>query len=290
MWDHDRDNIAVYETLMTATQPPSRPRRRLGIGMRYVLAAMVAPLAAMSAIVSPAFGQQDPLQIHSLETVWQGPGITAQIAQLSRPNVRHSGRLLIALLDPGSFTAAITDTVPDYDAGQGPRWQLAVDGTFFDENERPIYLLQQGSQVYGPFRNGTSAVFWCRAGTCAITHTRDYDAYRQIDIAVQSSPRVFANGAPTAGVRGPNRMSSRAGLAITRSGQVAVFATDRWPWQGLTFNEVAELVAPMIDATDILMLDGGSSVVFQLDGPGFSLSSRGSGRSVPYLISFTGPP
>jgi len=266
--------------------------RRLGrsIALRYVAAALAAPLVAMTCLVAPAFGQQDPLEIHQPETVWRGDGITAQIARLSRPNVRHSGRILIATIEPDQFTAAITTAIPPFDAGGGVGWQLTVDGTFFDENERPIYLLQQGSQVHAPFRNGTSAVFWCRAGVCDITHARDYDAYRQVDIAVQSSPRVFADGSPTVGVRGPNRMGSRAGLAITRSGQVAVFATDRWPWQGLTFNEVAELVAPLIDATDILMLDGGSSVVFQLDAPGFSLSSRGSGRSVPYLISFAGLP
>jgi hypothetical protein len=36
------------------------------------------------------------------------------------------------------------------------------------------------------------------------------------------------------------------------------------------------------------MLDGGSSVVFQLDASDFTMSSRGSGRSVPYLIAFSG--
>ncbi|MEM7441695.1 MAG: phosphodiester glycosidase family protein [Pseudomonadota bacterium] len=211
-----------------------------------------------------------------------------QIAQLSRPSVRHSGRLLIAVLDPARFEASVTESVPEFAGGDSAQWRLTVDGTFFDESERPIYLLQDGPLVHAPFRSGTSAVFWCRDGACDITHARDYDPYRAVDIAVQSSPRVFANSAPTVGVRNANSMASRAGLAITQSGQVVVFATDRWPWQGLTFNEVSRLVAPLIDATDILMLDGGSSVVFQMDAPGFSLSARGSGRSVPYMISFAG--
>lgn len=247
-------------------------------------------MAALLGSMSLAWGQQDPLTIHSLQTVWQGDGITAQIAQLSRPSVRQSGRLLVALLDPERFDAVVTDRIPAFDAAAGDAWQLTVDGAFFDENERPLYLLQDGVRVHAPFRGGTSAVFWCRDDVCAISHARDYDPTRPVDIAVQSSPRVFANGGQTVGVRGPNRMASRAGLAITRSGQVAVFATDRWPWQGLTFNEVAELVAPLIDATDILMLDGGSSVVFRLEAPDFTLSARGSGRSVPYMISFVGAP
>lgn len=266
------------------TSPRSRLLALGSFGLRCGLAAMLAIVS----VLPMARAQQDPLTIHPPETVWQADGISAQIAQLSRPGVRHSGRLLIAFLDPARFEADVTDRLPVFSDGATAAWQLTVDGGFFDENERPLYLLQEGAQVHAPFRNGTSAVFSCRDGACRITHARDYDPYQPVDIAVQSSPRVFANGVPTAGVRNRNAMASRAGVAITRSGQVAVFATDRWPWQGLTFDEVATMVAPLIDATDILMLDGGSSVVFELDAPGFSLSARGSGRSVPYMISFFG--
>lgn len=259
--------------------------RALGsFGLRCGVAAMLS----IFSMLPVARAQQDPLTIHPPETVWQADGISAQIARLSRPGVRHSGRLLIAFLDPARFEADVTDRLPVFGEAGTAGWQLTVDGGFFDENERPLYLLQEGTRVHAPFRSGTSAVFWCRDGTCRITHAQDYDPYQPVDIAVQSSPRVFANGAPTVGVRNRNTMASRAGLAITRSGQLAVFATDRWPWQGLTFDEVATMVAPLIDATDILMLDGGSSVVFELDAPGFSLFARGSGRSVPYMISFFG--
>jgi uncharacterized protein YigE (DUF2233 family) len=259
------------------------PRRRSVL--RGLGAGALGTLAGLAGRPPPA--RADNAALGPVSSLIRAPGLAVDSVGVSRPGQLLNGRLLVARFDPAGVAMRVASSLPARAAQEA--WRLTVNASFFDPQGRPIRLLQEGGARLAPFRGGTSAVFWCLNGDCQVTHARDYADGRPVDIAVESTPRILANGAPTSGVRDPSAVDARAGIGVTGDGQVIVFATDRWGWSGLAFGELAQVLGPLYGARDVLMLDGGSSVTFRAETPETSVGAVGPGRSVPYLISFAWP-
>ncbi|MDX1653586.1 MAG: phosphodiester glycosidase family protein [Candidatus Competibacteraceae bacterium] len=193
-------------------------------------------------------------------------------------------RLIVARLEPGTFKTGIRPGRFDGSSSEG--WQVTVNGSYFDGQNRPVYLLREGRHEIAPFRRSASGVFWCRAGKCAIDHASRFAPNRPTDLAVQSAPRLLGGGRPTRGVRRADDKDARAGLAITEDGAVLVFATAAWPWGKVSFNELRRYLVEHYDVRDILMLDGGSSTRLTVTAGERTVTNGPTLRSVPYSIVF----
>lgn len=258
------------------------------VGRRRFVAAGLSALGAVQGVIRPRqAAAQAPAHIGQADRVLAADGLTVDALTVDRPDEIFSGRMMVARFLPQGTVPMVTTHAPDLTPSR-EAWRLTVNASFFDPQDRPVRLLQEGDNEISRFRGGTSAVFWCREANCAITHARDYNPARPVDIAVESTPRVIADGQATSGVRDPDAVDSRAGIGIAGDGAVLVFATDRWGWSGVTFREVAQVMGPLYGARDVLMLDGGSSVFLRAEAPGQSVGTTGPGRRVPYFISFAG--
>lgn len=198
-----------------------------------------------------------------------------------------TGTILVARIEPDKMRLRViagNEPPPD-----NTSWSVTINGSFFDERGTPIYHLREGDRVLAPFRKGTSAVFWCRNGRCAIQHSSKFVAEQTFDLAVQSSPRLMDQGKPTNGVRGADVVDGRAGLAIATDGAVLVFATPPLSWGGMSFNGVRDLLTESFQSESILMLDGGNSARLTVQIGELTYGNGPFSREVPYSIRFIGP-
>jgi hypothetical protein len=217
--------------------------------------------------------------------VAQGAGITVFEDAVARAD-GGTGPLLVVRLEPDRMTPAIVEKgdPPPEDAP----WSVTINGSYFNEDGTPLYLLREGNREIAPFRKGTNAVFWCRNGQCAIQHATDFSPERKYDLAVQAAPRLMSNGNPTKGVRGADVVDGRAGLALASDGAVLVFATAPLSWGGLSFDAIRDFLRANFQSESILMLDGGNSARLTVHIGELTFSNGPFSREVPYSVRFKG--
>jgi len=135
---------------------------------------------------------------------------------------------------------------------------VAINGTFFDDKDRPLGLLVSGGVTRSPLRTADWGVLTVDdKGTAALVHTRDFRASDTIDFAVQCGPRVVIDGTP------PSlklQVARRTGVCIQGPQQVALFVVDA-PVEANTL--AAWLARPEsaggLGCRDAVLLDGGPS-------------------------------
>jgi uncharacterized protein YigE (DUF2233 family) len=168
---------------------------------------------------------------------------------------------------------------------------VAVNGTFFDENYRPLGLVASGGRELNPLR----IVSWWAAlvvrergaRSAEILTTAQLEALPAEDragfaAAVQSGPRTVAGGQP---LKLKEQTAARTAVCILDPTHLLLIATDG---SAVESNEFAAFMAAApsqggLDCDAGLMFDGGPSTQLWIHAPDFELNLRG-GWGVPNAL------
>jgi uncharacterized protein YigE (DUF2233 family) len=162
---------------------------------------------------------------------------------------------------------------------------VAMNGTFFDEKERPLGLLVSDGRELNPLRN----VSWWAAlvvrdetsGPAAAVLTTDQikalppPERNALRLAVQVGPRTVSGGRP---LKLKPQVAARSAVCVIDPRHVVLLATETAPIES---NELAAVMsAPPGDrgfgCTEGLMLDGGSSTQLRISTRALTLNVRGA--------------
>ena len=137
---------------------------------------------------------------------------------------------------------------------------LAINANFFDTDDKALGLVVKGGKTRQKMHNGGSlltGVFQVKNGTPSVIHRSKYNP-SGVDLALQSGPRLIANGKPLK-LSSPHTKSRRSGVAISKKGELFLFVT-AIPFPGVSLQKLQSvLLSPEIKAVDALNFDGGSS-------------------------------
>jgi len=211
-------------------------------------------------VASSETASRAPDLVHGIDhrtTTIPSTGIVAEVFTLDLARTR-----LVALVPPSG-----TQVAPVSELREQHGVQVAINGTFFDENHRSLGLLFDTDTRVSPVRNADWGVFEISAdGTARLVHTREYATSEHAEFGVQCGPRVVIDGRvpalkPQAArrtalcVRDPHRVV----LVVTHG---PIDATQFGDWMART-TETGGL-----GCRDALLLDGGPSaqVSARLDG------------------------
>ena len=164
---------------------------------------------------------------------------------------------------------------------------IAVNGTFFDEHERPLGLLVSEGRELNPLRN----VSWWAAlvvhddGKAEILLTAKIaemtpEARRKIRFAMQVGPRTVVDGKA---LKLKNQTAARTAVCVLDGGEVLLLASEKAP---LEANALAARMSQQpggLGCTAGLMLDGGPSTQLHVDAGEFK-RSVGGGWGVPNAL------
>ena len=183
-------------------------------------------------------------------------------------------QIVLAKFDPKLYRFAAV-YAPDYGSArdnvrslaESVRGVAAINANFFDTSGRALGTVISGGTKKSTFHRGgnvLTGVFFQRGDQLKIVHR---DGFQEADavLALQAGPRLIADGKPIT-VETPNVSSRRSGVALTKKGEVILFATVlRFP--GATFSELQTmLLEPGLEITDALNFDGGGSSQLYLKG------------------------
>lgn len=137
---------------------------------------------------------------------------------------------------------------------------LAVNGTYFDERDRPLGLLVDGGRVLNPLRKADWGVFAVTGGQPRLVHTRDWTAAdaSAAEFAIQVGPRCVVGGEP---LQLKAQRARRAVIGARADGHVVIAVS----LDGKVLSgDLAELLARSdaqggLGLVDAVMLDGGGS-------------------------------
>jgi uncharacterized protein YigE (DUF2233 family) len=136
---------------------------------------------------------------------------------------------------------------------------VAVNGTFFDPDGKPLGLLITNGVELNPLRRADWGVLEVRGGRARLFHTRDYRiGDKQTEFAIQCGPRVVIGGSvPKLKPQGAAR---RTALCIADPSAILVMASEG----AVTSTELGTLLAAPeaqggFECRDALLLDGGPS-------------------------------
>jgi exopolysaccharide biosynthesis protein len=133
-----------------------------------------------------------------------------------------------------------------------------INANFFDEFENALGLVVNDGITINKVHQGgllLSGIFLVQENKPSIIHKSAISQY-QPEIAIQSGPRLIAKGEALK-VKDPKARSRRSGIAITKDGNVLIYATLlRFP--GASFEEIQNMLL-QLNVTDALNLDGGGS-------------------------------
>lgn len=150
---------------------------------------------------------------------------------------------------------------------------ITVNGGFFDHHYHPLGLRIDDKKQKNPIKFiSWWGIFYIKNQKPYITNTKHVAPLNQIELAIQSGPRLLIDGKIPALKPGQDE---RSALGITSDGRVIVLVTEN---RLMSTTELAELMkAPSLNCKNALNLDGGSSSQihaqihqFQLNVPGLS--------------------
>ncbi len=158
---------------------------------------------------------------------------------------------------------------------------LVVNGSFFDEFDRPLGLVISEGKILNPFRRADWGVLYVSDGRAGLLHTRDWNERKpeNVDFAIQVGPRIVVGGKPTTL---KNQVARRALIGIMNGGKKLLVAiTDKGRAES---NELARLIASM-GCSDAVMMDGGPSAQLYAEAGSFRMDVPG-GWGVPIGVAF----
>ncbi|MDP6945111.1 MAG: phosphodiester glycosidase family protein [Myxococcota bacterium] len=220
----------------------------------------MSPLVAITALVAtlgsdhaPAWSEVEPgLQY----TMVQVEGTTrARKSRLHAFRVDLTTHKLLPLdARKGSRTRATVQTL-----ASESKVLLAVNGTYFDERDRPLGLLVGDGRALNPLRRADWGVFHVTAGRAQLVHTTDWRRLEpeHREFAIQVGPRCVVDGQP---VKLKAQVARRAALGIQASGHVIIAVSTG---ELLSSDLALAMATPEVDGglgcTHAVMLDGGGS-------------------------------
>lgn len=164
-----------------------------------------------------------------------------------------------------------------------------INANFFDEQGRALGLVVMGGEVKQPIHRGgrvLTGIFGMRGAKPFIVHREQFDP-SGVTMAVQAGPRLIDGGKVTK-LSDAEEVSRRSGIAITRRGELILFATVlRFP--GASLQEIQHmLLDPEFAVVEALNFDGGGSSQLFLDQvqgfPGETLISGGDSIPVGVVV------
>lgn len=244
---------------------------------KFCFVFLVIPLAAQSVRADPS---QTPLRWEEISPGWSFVEIDLGTGLLSIP-------LYLVRFNPKYFSLSVVSgaaTTAESILKVEPGAVAAINGSFFDQNSRPIGLvISNERQLQGLHRGGRtlSGVLAIRTTQIEIFHR--FDPLPVDTIAgLQSGPRLIAAGKALPLI--DDRPSRRSGIALANDGAFILFATQlRFP--GLTLQELQRTLAdPRLGITDALNLDGGGSSQLSVNFPERPPLAVSGGDRVPVLL------
>jgi uncharacterized protein YigE (DUF2233 family) len=240
-------------------------------------------------------GEEGPLPLPAPAWKAVANGID-RIVVRSPDGAEEPFRLLAYRLDLSRFTVAAAEasaygpgrtTALAGEMADRSRAVLAVNGPFFDENDRPLGLVVSGGRQLTPLRNADWGVLYVAGDRAFLTHTKDWPTERPADVAfaIQVGPRMIVQGQV---LRLKNQFARRAALCIPPGGRSLVVVITE---SGIAESgDFAELLARApagggLGCRDAVMLDGGPSAQLAVRAGGIR-QDISEGRQVPIGIVF----
>ena len=159
---------------------------------------------------------------------------------------------------------------------RGTSARVVVNGTYFDERDRPLGLLIGQEGQLNPLRRADWGVFSISEGRAELVHT---SAWRRRkgpapSFAIQVGPRCVIGGDP---VKLKPQIARRAALGIQHSGQVVIVISTG----ELLSSDLARFMARSeaeggLGCRDAVMLDGGGSAQLWAEAGGRRWSLPGA--------------
>jgi uncharacterized protein YigE (DUF2233 family) len=163
----------------------------------------------------------------------------------------------------------------------------AINANYFDEKARPLGFLKTARQTVNSGVSRSSlytGIFAVKQSVPFIAHRDDFQS-SQADEALQAGPLLIHRGAPVSVSRGAGRYSRRALIGLDSEQKLLVAVTDNVVG-GLSWVEVQELFGgALLQATELLNLDGGGSAQLYVRGVNGQELAPGSSL-VPVAIGF----
>ena len=197
--------------------------------------------------------------------------------------------VLIATLKKGSLKTSInTQKKGQLLSGLNSQWNIRINTSYFDKTGKPTLFLKSKDKNLGEKLSRRGGVFYCVKGACKLVPSSSYKVSKRHEIALQSTPRLIQSGKYIKGLRNPNVLDQRIGLAINKNGDTLIFQSRR-----ANFNELRRFLLTELNVKHAIALDGGSSTSFH------SLSADEDGKThevdmahyfwanVPYYINFS---
>lgn len=136
---------------------------------------------------------------------------------------------------------------------------LVVNGTYFDEKDRPLGLLVGEQGEINPLRRADWGVFYVTGGRAALVHTTEWRKLKATkrEFAIQTGPRCVIDGEP---VKLKPQVARRAALGIQTDGRVLIAVST----SELLSADLARFMAKPeaeggLACRHAVMLDGGGS-------------------------------
>ncbi len=137
--------------------------------------------------------------------------------------------------------------------------RLVVNGTYFDERDRPLGLLIGAQGQLNPLRHADWGVFYISDGRARLIHTTAWKKRkpRKTDFAIQVGPRCVIDGQP---VKLKPQVARRAALGVLDDSHIVVVLST----SELLSSDLAHVMSLAearggVGCRDAVMLDGGGS-------------------------------
>jgi uncharacterized protein YigE (DUF2233 family) len=221
-------------------------------------------------------------------------GYATAVYDLTSPDAVVRSPVTLAKFNPKKFIFAVT-VAADFGEKQADTRFLAesingaaaVNANFFDPQGEALGLVvsngEQRQRIHlgGDLLNGIFAV----SNFAPRILPRENFHLERISSAAQAGPLLVLDGKPQQ-ISASSVASRRSGVAITRSGEVIVFATQlRFP--GASLAEIQRMLTdPVLDVDDALNFDGGGSSQLYLKQSSKSTGERfiSGGDLVPVAL------
>jgi uncharacterized protein YigE (DUF2233 family) len=242
-------------------------------------------------VIAPTLIPRPTATMRPADTGWQAivPGV--EYRELSIKQADRSERLRIARVDPAQAKFRVL-----YNPDRPQRvseWLseskalLAVNGNFFDPQNRALSLVVQDGRVSGAPYEGFGGMFAVSGDNVRVRwNVPEPYAGEPLNYALQNFPMlVLPGGTPNAQIDDNGRVAPRTAVAQDRSGRI-VFVVS--PTSAFTLTEFGQwLAASDLDLDVALNLDGGTSSGLVLHS-GEHILGTDSWAGVPNVIVVEG--
>lgn len=207
--------------------------------------------------------------------------IKGDVDRPSAPGFIHLFRIDPSILRLGVVTAKQFGlaNIDARTAAQRSNAILFINGGFFTPEYASLGLLVQDGRELNRLKwTSWWHVFQVKAGSPQIISKQEFSLTPDVEMAIESGPRVLINGALPAGIK-PS-IAERSTIAIDKDGYIIIAATEGLP---ISIGELAVYLKAE-GCVDALNLDGGSSTQiyakikrFELNRGGFGMVANGIG-------------